>query len=131
VEGGPPFTAARTHLEVGSVVREGNRITLEAIEYTEVAYVTPAGERAMTQQVRRRFEFAAEGGRITLVGEHVVDPDASPINDPDEPPPSRSVPAPAPPSVSPSPSTPPASPSAPSPAPPRPSPTIGVTQLSP
>ncbi|ACY99701.1 MULTISPECIES: hypothetical protein [Thermomonospora] len=95
--GGPPFTAARTRLEEATVVHEGDRITLEATEYTEVEYATPAGERAMTQRVRRRFEFATEGGRITLVGEQVVDPDADPINDPgDYPPPPLPPQAPQP-----------------------------------
>lgn len=85
VEGGPPFTAARTRLKAGRVTRNGDMITLDATEYTEVDYQTPAGRRAMTQSVRRRFEFAAQGGQLVLVGERVVDPAATPINDPDRP----------------------------------------------
>ncbi|HEX2316028.1 MAG TPA: hypothetical protein VHJ17_19945 [Thermomonospora sp.] len=110
VAGGPPFTAARTRLQAATVIRDGDRITLEATEYTEVRYVTPAGGGAVTQQVRRRFEFATEDGRITLVGEWVVDPGASPINDPGRP-------LPPPPSPAPAPRT--ATPSSPSPSPSR------------
>ncbi|SEG90663.1 hypothetical protein SAMN04489712_1272 [Thermomonospora echinospora] len=118
VAGGPPFTAARTRLTVAAAVRDGDRIILDATEYTEMEYATPAGERAMTQQVRRRFEFSAEGGRFVLVDEHVVDPDASPINDPDGPPPAPPAP--------PEPSSPPQTPPSPSPetSPPAPSPAV-------
>lgn len=85
VPGGPPFTDAETRLTDASVVRRGDRITLDATEYTEVHYVTPQGRRAMTQRVRRRFEFTVGPDRITLVGERLIDPDAAPINDPDRP----------------------------------------------
>jgi hypothetical protein len=85
VEGGPPFTSARTRLQPGRATRAGDRITLDATEYTEVRYQTPQGERAMRQRVRRRFEFTAGGGELVLVGERVVDPTASPINDPERP----------------------------------------------
>ncbi|TDD93720.1 hypothetical protein [Actinomadura rubrisoli] len=81
VEGGPAYTGARTRLDGGKAVRTGDRITLEAVEHTEVRY--DSGK--LTQSVRRRFEFRARGEEITLVGEHVLDPAARPVNDPDLP----------------------------------------------
>jgi hypothetical protein len=78
IEGGPPYTGARTRLEPAKVVRTGDRITLEAIEHTEVRYRTGK----VTQSIRRRFDFTAQGERITLTGERVLDPDATPVNDP-------------------------------------------------
>ncbi|MBA9008048.1 hypothetical protein HNR21_006930, partial [Actinomadura cellulosilytica] len=115
VPGGPPFTDARTRLTDASVVRHGDRITLDATEYTEVHYVTPEGRRAVTQRVRRRFEFAVELDRITLVGERLIDPHAAPINDPDRPMPPVPPEPPAP-----------VTPASPSPAAPVPS----VTEMS-
>ncbi|WP_175596075.1 hypothetical protein [Thermomonospora catenispora] len=85
VPGGPPFTDAETRLTDASVVRRGDRITLDATEYTKIHYLTPQGRRAVTQRVRRRFEFTVGPDRITLVGERLIDPDATPINDPDRP----------------------------------------------
>jgi hypothetical protein len=79
VEGGPAFTGARTRLDAARAVRTGDRITLDAVEHTEVRYETGK----VTQSVRRRFEFTAAGETITLTGERVVDPGARPINDPD------------------------------------------------
>ena len=79
VAGGPAFTGARTRLDAARAVREGDRITLDAVEHTEVRY----GSGKLVQSVRRRFEFTAVGDAITLTGERVVDPDARPINDPD------------------------------------------------
>lgn len=78
VEGGPAFTGARTRLDGGHAVREGDRITLEAVENTVVRY----GSGEVTQSVRRRFVFRTRGQQITLVGERVLDPDARPLNDP-------------------------------------------------
>lgn len=88
VEGGPPYTAARTRLKAARVTRVGDRLTLDATEYTEVDYQTPAGRQAVNQVIRRRFEFATQAGQFVLVGERVVDPAASPINDPEQPTPS-------------------------------------------
>ncbi|MFD0685444.1 hypothetical protein [Actinomadura fibrosa] len=79
VEGGPAYTGARTRLAEGKATRTGDRITLEAVEHTEVRY----GSGKLTQSVRRRFEFRTEGEEITLVGERVLDPSARPVNDPD------------------------------------------------
>lgn len=59
-------------------MREGDRITLEAVENTVVRY----GSGEVTQSVRRRFVFRTRGQQITLVGERVLDPDARPLNDP-------------------------------------------------
>ncbi|GAA0596217.1 hypothetical protein [Actinomadura livida] len=81
VEGGPAYTGARTSLDGGHAVREGDRITLEAVENTVVRY----GSGKVTQSVRRRFVFETEGQQITLVAERVLDPDARPVNDPFEP----------------------------------------------
>lgn len=81
VEGGPAYTGARTSLDAGRAVRTGNRITLEAVEHTEVRY----GSGRVTQSVRRRFEFRTSGDQIILVGERVLDPGAHPVNDPDDP----------------------------------------------
>jgi hypothetical protein len=78
VEGGPAYTAARTRLKADLAVRTGDRITLDATEHTEVRYETGK----LTQSVRRRFDFTAHGAQITLVGEHVLDPKARPLNDP-------------------------------------------------
>ncbi|REE98298.1 hypothetical protein [Thermomonospora umbrina] len=143
VAGGPPFTAAHTRLKGATVTRDGDRFTLDATEYTEVRYATPGGGGAVTQRVRRRFEFATENGRLTLVGEWVIDPDASPINDPGRPLPSPPAPAPpvraTTPPPTPAPSTgdgasPAVSPSAPSPSPapdvPEPTPAGEVTDIS-
>ena len=80
VEGGPAYTGARTSLDGGHAVREGDRITLEAVENTEVRY----GSGKVTQSVRRRFVFRTQGQQIILVGERVLDPDAHPVNDPVE-----------------------------------------------
>ncbi len=79
VEGGPAFTGARTRLEPDRAIRTGDRITLDAVEHTEVRYDTGK----VTQSIRRRFEFLTKGERITLMREQVVDRDAHPINDPD------------------------------------------------
>lgn len=81
VEGGPAYTGARTRLDEGTATRTGDRITLEAVEHTEVRY--DSGK--VTQSVRRRFEFETRGEEITLIGEHVLDPAAHPVNDPDLP----------------------------------------------
>ncbi|QXJ22098.1 hypothetical protein AGRA3207_003044 [Actinomadura graeca] len=81
VEGGPAYTGARTRLEAGKATRAGDRITLEAVEHTEVRYDTGK----LTQSVRRRFEFRTRGEQITLIGERVLDPSARPVNDPDLP----------------------------------------------
>lgn len=81
VEGGPEYTGARTRLDSGRAVREGDRITLEATEHTEVRYRSGA----LTQSVRRRFDFMTRGPEITLIGERVLDPSAHPVNDPDRP----------------------------------------------
>lgn len=78
VAGGPAYTGSRTSLDGGRAVRTGNRITLEAVEHTEVRY----GGGKVTQEVRRRFEFRMRGEQITLVGERVLDPGAHPVNDP-------------------------------------------------
>ncbi|WP_131739786.1 hypothetical protein [Actinomadura roseirufa] len=78
VAGGPAYTGARTRLDGGRAVRSGDRITLEAVEHTEVRYDTGK----VTQSVRRRFEFRTRGEQITLVGERVLDPAARPVNDP-------------------------------------------------
>ncbi|WP_141580967.1 hypothetical protein [Actinomadura sp. WMMA1423] len=78
VEGGPAYTGARTRLDGGRAVRTGDRITLEAVEHTEMRY----GSGKVTQSVRRRFEFRATGEQITMVGERVLDPGAHPVNDP-------------------------------------------------
>lgn len=78
VEGGPAFTAARTTLDEASAVRDGDVVTLEAVEHTVVRYDTGR----MRQDVRRRFEFKDIDGRLTLVGEQVLDPDVRPVNDP-------------------------------------------------
>ncbi|WP_395111612.1 hypothetical protein [Actinomadura sp. SCN-SB] len=78
VEGGPAFTGARTRLEPARTIRTGDRITLEAIEHTEVRY----GGGKVTQSIRRRFEFMTRGDRITLLDEQVVDRGTHPINDP-------------------------------------------------
>ncbi|WP_067795565.1 hypothetical protein [Actinomadura formosensis] len=78
VEGGPAYTGARTRLDPSRAVRTGDRITLEAVEHTEVRY----GGGKVTQAVRRRFEFQTRGEQITLVAERVLDPDAHPVNDP-------------------------------------------------
>ena len=78
IEGGPAYTGARTSLDGGHAVREGDRITLEAVENTVVRY----GSGKVTQSVRRRFEFRARGEQITLIAERVLDPDARPVNDP-------------------------------------------------
>ncbi|GAA3981752.1 hypothetical protein GCM10023085_75100 [Actinomadura viridis] len=79
VEGGPAYTGARTRLAGARAVRVGDRITLEAVEHTEVRYETGK----VTQSVRRSFEFVTRGERITLTGERVMDPGAHPFNDPD------------------------------------------------
>ncbi|MQY07367.1 hypothetical protein [Actinomadura macrotermitis] len=81
VAGGPVYTAARTRLDPDRAVRLGDRITLDATEHTEVRYETGA----LTQSVRRRFEFTALGPRIVLVREGVLDPAAHPLNDPADP----------------------------------------------
>ncbi|MBO2452065.1 hypothetical protein J4573_33605 [Actinomadura barringtoniae] len=79
VEGGPALLGAHTRLESGRAVRKGDRITLEAIERTEVEYENGR----LSQSVRRRFEFTTRDEQITLVGERVVDPSAHPLNDAD------------------------------------------------
>ncbi|NDU73332.1 hypothetical protein GWI34_11890 [Actinomadura sp. DSM 109109] len=81
VEGGPAYTGARTRLDGGRAVRDGDRITLEAVEHTEMRYGS-GGRGRVTQSVRRRFDFRATGEQITLVGERVLDPGAHPVNDP-------------------------------------------------
>ncbi|MES9605948.1 MULTISPECIES: hypothetical protein [Actinomadura] len=81
VEGGPAYTGARTRLDEGRAVRTGDRITLEAVEHTEMRYGL-GGRGKVTQSVRRRFEFRASGEQITMVGERVLDPGAHPVNDP-------------------------------------------------
>ncbi|WP_030174753.1 hypothetical protein [Spirillospora albida] len=81
VQGGPAYTGARTRLDARRATREGDRITLEAVEHTEVRY----GTGKLTQQVRRRFDFSTRGEQITLIAEHVLDPGARPVNDPDAP----------------------------------------------
>ncbi|MBT2210608.1 MULTISPECIES: hypothetical protein [Actinomadura] len=81
VEGGPAYTGARTRLDGGEAIRTGDRITLEAVEHTEVRYDTGS----LVQSVRRRFEFRTRGEQITLVGERVLDPAAHPVNDPEPP----------------------------------------------
>ncbi|TYB48400.1 hypothetical protein [Actinomadura chibensis] len=81
VEGGPAYTGARTSLDAGRAVRTGNRITLDAVEHTEVRY----GSGRVTQSVRRRFDFRTSGDQIILVGERVLDPGARPVNDPGDP----------------------------------------------
>lgn len=78
VEGGPAYTGARTSLDGEHAFRTGDRITLEAVEHTEMRY----GSGKVTQSVRRRFVFRARGEQIILVGEHVLDPGAHPVNDP-------------------------------------------------
>ncbi|GAA4064881.1 hypothetical protein [Actinomadura miaoliensis] len=78
VEGGPPYTGARTRLEPERAIRTGDRITLDATEHTEVRYETGK----VTQSVRRRFDFTVDGPQVTLVDEHVRDPEARPVNDP-------------------------------------------------
>ncbi|NKZ05742.1 hypothetical protein [Actinomadura latina] len=78
VEGGPAYTGARTRLDPARAVRSGDRITLEAVEHTEVRY----GGGKVVQSVRRRFVFRTRGEQITLVAERVLDPDAHPVNDP-------------------------------------------------
>jgi hypothetical protein len=78
VAGGPAYTGARTRLDPARAVRNGDRITLEAVEHTEVKY----GGGKVVQSVRRRFVFRTRGEQITLVGERVLDPDAHPVNDP-------------------------------------------------
>ncbi|MFI0353762.1 hypothetical protein [Actinomadura sp. 9N407] len=78
IEGGPPYTGARTRLEPARAVRSGDHITLEAIEHTEVRYRTGK----VIQSIRRRFDFTTQGERITLTGERVIDPKATPVNDP-------------------------------------------------
>ncbi|MGI5206768.1 hypothetical protein ACQEU6_34985 [Spirillospora sp. CA-108201] len=81
VAGGPAYTGARTRLDEGRAVRTGDRITLEAVEHTEMRYGR-GGRGKVTQSVRRRFEFRARGEQITMVGERVLDPGAHPVNDP-------------------------------------------------
>lgn len=81
VAGGPAYTGARTSLDGGRAVQKGNRITLEAVEHTEVRY----GGGKVTQSVRRRFLFRLRGAEITLVGERVLTPGARPVNDPATP----------------------------------------------
>ena len=81
VEGGPGYTGARTSLDDGRAVRQGDKITLEAVEHTEVRY----GGGKVTQSVRRRFVFRTQGQQITLVSERVLDPGAHPVNDPIDP----------------------------------------------
>ncbi|NVI89444.1 hypothetical protein [Actinomadura sp. BRA 177] len=78
VAGGPAYTGARTRLDPARAVRNGDRITLEAVEHTEVKY----GGGKVVQSVRRRFVFRTRGEQITLVAERVLDPDAHPVNDP-------------------------------------------------
>ncbi|NEA29628.1 hypothetical protein [Actinomadura bangladeshensis] len=78
VAGGPAYTRARTRLDPSRAVRSGDRITLEAVEHTEVRY----GGGKVVQSVRRRFEFRTRGEQITMVAERVLDPDAHPVNDP-------------------------------------------------
>lgn len=78
VEGGPAYTGAKTTLDAASAVRDGDVVTLEAVEHTVVRYDTGK----VRQDVRRRFEFRDIGGRLTLIGERVLDPDARPVNDP-------------------------------------------------
>jgi hypothetical protein len=78
VAGGPAYTRARTRLDPARAVRSGTRITLEAVEHTEVRY----GGGKVVQSVRRRFVFRTRGEQITLVAERVLDPDAHPVNDP-------------------------------------------------
>ncbi|MBW8484716.1 hypothetical protein [Actinomadura parmotrematis] len=78
VAGGPPYLDVRTTLGDGRAVRRGDRITLEATERTAARYRT--GE--LTQSVRRRFDFAAVGTRLVLIGEGLLDPGARPLNDP-------------------------------------------------
>ncbi|MEV4674512.1 MULTISPECIES: hypothetical protein [Actinomadura] len=78
VAGGPAYTGARTRLDASRAVRDGNRITLEAVEHTEVKY----GGGKFTQSVRRRFEFRTRGEQIIMVAERVLDPGARPVNDP-------------------------------------------------
>ncbi|WP_157420309.1 hypothetical protein [Actinomadura kijaniata] len=82
VAGGPAFTEARTRLAARRTVRVGDLITLEAVEHTEVRYDTGA----VTQSVRRGFDFRERGEQFVLVRERVLDPAARPINDPDESP---------------------------------------------
>lgn len=81
VEGGPAYTGARTRLSPRRATREGDRIMLEAVEHTEVRY----GTGKLVQEIRRRFEFRTRGEQITLIGEHVLDPSARPLNDADTP----------------------------------------------
>ncbi|MBE1533705.1 hypothetical protein [Actinomadura algeriensis] len=78
VEGGPAYTGAKTTLEEIEAVRHGDVVTLEAVEHTVVKYDTGK----VRQDVRRRFEFKDIDGRLTLVGEQVLDPGAHPVNDP-------------------------------------------------
>lgn len=84
VAGGPAFTTARTRLKAVKAVRARDRITLDATEYTEVEY-EPTGDGrppVLVQAVRRRFEFKAEGKRLTLLAESRVGVTETPINDP-------------------------------------------------
>ncbi|OLT37306.1 hypothetical protein BJF79_29860 [Actinomadura sp. CNU-125] len=78
VEGGPAYTGAKTTLEEVEAVRRGDTVTLEAVEHTVVKY--DSGK--VRQDVRRRFEFKDIDGRLTLIGERVLDPGAHPVNDP-------------------------------------------------
>ncbi|RAY12179.1 hypothetical protein DPM19_26005 [Actinomadura craniellae] len=82
VPGGPPYIAVRTRLGIDQVIRAGDRIVLDATEFTEARYESPGGRRAVTQRVRRRFEFRARGERLTLLREHLLDSGARPFNDP-------------------------------------------------
>ncbi|QFG21811.1 hypothetical protein [Actinomadura sp. WMMB 499] len=78
VEGGPAYTGAKTTLNGARAVRDGDVVTLEAVEHTVVRY--DSGK--VRQDVRRRFEFKDIDGRLTLIGERVLDPGAHPVNDP-------------------------------------------------
>ncbi|TDD64299.1 hypothetical protein E1293_41660 [Actinomadura darangshiensis] len=78
VDGGPAYTGARTRLDGGRAFQTGDRITLEAVEHTEIRY----GGGKVTQAVRRRFVFRTRGEQITMIAERVLDPDAHPVNDP-------------------------------------------------
>ncbi|MFD0902619.1 hypothetical protein [Actinomadura sediminis] len=78
VEGGPAYTGARTTLDTAEAVRVGDVVALEAVEHTVVRY----DSGRVRQDVRRRFEFKDVDGRLTLIGERVLDPAVRPVNDP-------------------------------------------------
>jgi hypothetical protein len=81
VPGGPRYTAVRTRLGIDKVVRTGDRIVLEVTEFTEARYESPRGRPAVTQRVRRRFDFLSRDDRLTLVDERLLEPGARPLND--------------------------------------------------